>query len=189
MNAMVIVGALVAGDGLGMLMWPYWIQSMVIGYYSVRRIQKLQAFKTDGLQINGQYVDPTPATQRSTWRFFIVHYGLFHLVYAVFLLGMIARPAAEPSAWAPLWLATAFVGFMVSHGHSHREHVASDLRHTRNIGTLMFIPYVRIVPMHLTIIFGAMLGNGIGILLFGALKTVADVAMHKIEHRMLQGAA
>ena len=71
---------------------------------------------------------------------------------------------------------------------SHREHVASDLRHTRNIGTLMFIPYLRIIPMHLTIILGAVLGSGGGLLLFGALKTVADVVMHKVEHRMLQGA-
>jgi hypothetical protein len=89
--------------------------------------------------------------------------------------------------WSAVWLVATFVGFMVSHGQSHREHVDSDLRHTRNIGALMFIPYLRIIPMHLTIIFGALLGNGGGVLLFGALKTAADVAMHKVEHRMLQG--
>jgi hypothetical protein len=67
--------------------------------------------------------------------------------------------------------------------------VDADLRGTPNIGTLMFVPYIRIIPMHLTIILGVMLEDGLGLLLFGSLKTVADVAMHKVEHRMLQGTA
>jgi hypothetical protein len=49
----------------------------------------------------------------------------------------------------------------------------------------MFTPYVRIVPMHLTILLGATLGSGKGLLLFGVLKTLADVVMHVIEHRRL----
>jgi len=44
-----------------------------------------------------------------------------------------------------------------------------------------------VIPMHLTILGCAFLGAGGGVLLFGALKTVADVAMHKTEHRLLQG--
>lgn len=209
MNVGVIVGALVAGDGLLMLMWPYWMQSLVIGYYNVRRMQKLREFSTDGVKMNDRPVDPTPATRRNMWMFFVVHYGGFHFVYMIFLAVFTSDGAATGTVpvtnadtgevmqfatgrmpdWSAIWLAATFVGFMVSHGQSHREHVASDLRHTRNIGTLMFIPYLRIIPMHLTIILGAVLGSGGGLLLFGALKTAADVAMHKVEHRMLQGAA
>lgn len=183
MNVAVIIGAWVSGEGLVMLMWPYWIQSLVIGYYNVRRMQKLQRFSTSGLKIDGQTVDPTPATQRKTWVFFIMHYGFFHFGYMVFLFAM--SPEVF-SGGAALWIAVTAVGFLVSHGQSHREHVHADLRGTPNIGTLMFVPYIRIIPMHLTIIFGMMLGNSVGILLFGALKTVADVAMHKVEHKLLQ---
>ncbi len=183
MNAVVLVGAWVSGDGVVMLMWPYWIQSLVIGYYNVRRIQKLQRFSTDGFQINNQSVLPTPETQRKTWVFFTIHYGIFHFGYMVFLFTFSQGGVAD---WSPLWFAVTAVGFVISHGQSHREHVDADVRGTPNIGTLMFIPYIRIVPMHLTIILGAMLANGLGLLLFGALKTVADVAMHKVEHHMLQ---
>ena len=50
----------------------------------------------------------------------------------------------------------------------------------------MFTPYLRIVPMHLTIIFGGLMAHtNAGLLLFGVLKTVADVAMHAVEHRRL----
>jgi len=52
----------------------------------------------------------------------------------------------------------------------------------------MFFPYIRIVPMHLTIIFA---GNAIEqgstitglMVLFLLLKTAADAIMHWIEHR------
>lgn len=192
MNVAVVVGALIAGEGPLWLMWPYWMQSVVIGYYNVRRIQKLQHFSTDGLKINGSSVDPTPGTRRQTWIFFTVHYGFFHFGYAMFLLSGSFTPsgAVAPSAgaeWDWLWYAAAFVGFMVSHGQSHREHVEADLAGTSNIGTLMFMPYMRIIPMHMTIIFGSMLGGGrLALLLFGCLKTLADVGMHKVEHRMLQ---
>jgi hypothetical protein len=182
-----------------MLLWPYWIQSVVIGYYNVRRIQKLQRFSTDGLKINGSAVDPTPSTRRQTWMFFNVHYGFFHFGYLIFLLafsaGAMETGSEMPadlgtleglSQWNALWIAATAIGFLVSHGQSHREHVDADLRGTPNIGTLMFVPYIRIIPMHLTIILGAMLGDGLGMLLFGGLKTAADVAMHKVEHHLLQ---
>ncbi|WKW11422.1 DUF6498-containing protein [Pseudogemmatithrix spongiicola] len=196
MNVFVAIGALVSGDGMLMLMWPYWIQSVVIGYYAMRRIQKLERFATDNFKINGAAVDPTPQTRRKVWTFFLLHYGFFHLVYFMFLgafsaagvMGEVMATADAPSPWAPFWYGATLVGFLVSHGESHREHVAADLRGRPNIGTLMFVPYIRIVPMHLTIIFGAMLGGTVGLLLFASLKTAADVAMHKVEHRMLQGA-
>jgi hypothetical protein len=39
--------------------------------------------------------------------------------------------------------------------------------------------------MHLTIVFGAVALDATGILLFGGLKMVADVAMHLTDHRLL----
>ena len=49
----------------------------------------------------------------------------------------------------------------------------------------MFTPYLRIIPMHLTIILGATLGGGAGLIVFGILKTIADAIMHVIEHKRL----
>lgn len=208
MNAAIVGWAVLSGEGLLLLMWPYWIQSVVIGYYNVRRMQKLQVFLTDGVEFNGSPVQPTPGTRRQMWVFFTAHYGFFHLGYFVFLMafsssgmmdGTVPITNTETGAVMlmavgrvrpldSIWFVAAFVGFMVSHGASHREHVEADLRNAPNIGTLMFLPYLRAIPMHITIIIGAVLGGGMaGVLLFGALKTVADVAMHKVEHRMLQG--
>jgi len=55
----------------------------------------------------------------------------------------------------------------------------------RNIGTVMFAPYARIVPMHLAIIFGGFVNYhpGLTLGLFQRLKTVADVFAHLVQHR------
>jgi hypothetical protein len=63
--------------------------------------------------------------------------------------------------------------------------VQADLRNNPNIGTLMFLPYARIIPMHLTIVLALPLGGG-ALWFFVLLKTAADVIMHKVEHRLLQ---
>ena len=56
-----------------------------------------------------------------------------------------------------------------------------------NVAALMFVPYLRIVPMHLTIVFGISRAHStVGLLFFGGLKTVADMAMHYVEHARLQ---
>ena len=76
------------------------------------------------------------------------------------------------------------LAFALNHFWSYRYNRDVDRQGTPNIGTLMFTPYVRILPMHLTILTGGLLGKGL--LLFGGLKILADVVMHLIEHAQLQ---
>ena len=49
---------------------------------------------------------------------------------------------------------------------------------------MMFFPYARIVPMHLTIIFGSTdWGQRQSLALFLFLKLLADVIMHIVERK------
>lgn len=206
-NAFTLGAALWQDWGVLQLMWPFWIQSLVIGWYARKRILKLGAFSTDGLTMNDRPVPPTPASQRGVANFFALHYGGFHLGYLVFLVLMTTtsdaagfitvtnestgvRSLVEVGRVHPFdfaIFAALGIGFWQTHRASHREHVAADLGQSPNLGTLMFMPYARIVPMHLTLVFGFMLDTG-ALWLFVLLKTSADVVMHKLEHRML-GAA
>lgn len=208
-NAITIALAWWSGGGLLVLLWPYWIQSVVIGFFAQRRLRMLKEFSVEGLKINGRPATNTPGTAKWTANFFVVHYGLFHVVYALFLTTFTVAPAAQgiiPSfddatgsfresllgglrGLDFLYVAVSALSFAWTHAQSFRENVAADTRGKPNLGTLMFLPYARIVPMHLTIIFGTIIGGGTaGLLLFGGLKTAADVIMHKVEHRLLQRA-
>ena len=172
-----------------LLLWPYWLQSLVIGWYSRQRILALDRFSTEGFTVNNRAVAATEATKRMTAKFFAFHYGGFHLAYLVFLLALSFSDqfgrAPEAGDWG--WCALLGLSFFFSHRASHRRNLAADTRAERNIGSLMFLPYARVLPMHVAIIFGAALGGGgSAVLLFAPLKTIADIAMHVVEHRWLQ---
>ena len=163
------------------LMLLYWGQSIVIGISYVLRILALEEFSTDNFTINDRSVEPTGDTKRQVAGFFVMHFGIFHAVYFFFLmLGDGKSPPPSLDAW--FWLCMA--AFAANHLWSYRYNRELDRRGKPNIGTLMFTPYVRIVPMHVTILAGGFLGKGL--LLFGALKILADVGMHLIEHAALQ---
>lgn len=179
-NALTLAVALWQGWDPRYLMLVYWAQSVVIGVSNVFRMLALDRFSTENFRVNGRAVEPTPATKRQTAAFFAMHYGLFHALYLAFLVSEGDGPALIDG-----WFGLCAVLFAANHLYSHRYNVAIDRRGTPNIGTLMFTPYLRIVPMHLTLIFGGLFG-GFGLVLFVAMKTLADVAMHLVEHQQLR---
>ena len=172
--------ALVEQWNLSVVLWIYWGQSVVIGFFNWRRILSLRQFSTDNFTMNDHPVAPTASTRRQVAFFFLVHYGFFHLVYFVFLGA--ERGSLSRTDLAGVLACVAL--FAVNHRYSFRHHLEQDLARKPNIGTVMMFPYARILPMHLTILFGQLLGiqSARTLLFFLGLKTLADVIMHKIEH-------
>lgn len=196
-NGMVILLALFEGWSLESMMLIYWVQSVVIGIAQFFRMLMLRSFSTEGLSSNGRPVPESAQGRRSTAIFFAVHYGIFHLVYGMFLIGLggkdagagpAAQEAAAAGGWSDTgWFVLSVLGFVVGHGYSFFQNVRADLERRPNLGVMMFLPYARIVPMHLVILLGGQAGDGVGMmLLFSGLKTGADYVMHIVEHRVLQ---
>jgi uncharacterized protein DUF6498 len=95
-NALAAGMALILRWPLETLLWPYWIQSVIIGWYSRQRVLALKSFSTDGLTMNDQPVPETVASLRKVAGFFTLHYGFFHAVYLAFLV----QRSAALSTWA-----------------------------------------------------------------------------------------
>ncbi len=193
-NLAAIAVAVVQNWDLRPLLIVYWAQSVIIGFFNFIRIIKLKDFSTEGLTSNGKRVTEDAKGKWSTAIFFLVHYGFFHFGYAIFIgaASFGKMDTADGEKWAPLQSDTvgvlvAILGFFISHAFSFRQNVKADLAGRPNLGTMMFLPYARVVPMHLTIIFGLGMGNNRwALFLFLLLKTGADVLMHKVEHRVMQ---
>jgi len=186
-NLVTIVLAVYQQWDVFVLMWVYWGQSVIIGYFNVRRIMDLKKFSTSGFMINNRPVKPTPETQRQTAVFFALHYGFFHLGYLIFL-----GTDTKVAGGFPLFNVLVCIGvFYLNHWFSYRYNREQEQERVPNIGNLMFFPYIRIIPMHLMIVAGVtVLGGSTGALIvFLLLKTAADVAMHVIEHVMARAAA
>lgn len=199
-NLLTLLAAWWFGWSLFDLLWPYYLQNLVIGWYASRRIRALQQFSTDGFAINGRTVAPTLASRNRTATFLLIHYGIFHAGYLVFLLGLAfmvsSQPAGDGEVAASLELPgpgdyalylLLGISFWLGQRQAHAEQVQLDRGYRPNLGALTFLPYLRVLPMHLTLIFGVVLG-GAGPLLFGLLKTAADLAMHVAERRILRRA-
>ncbi|KGQ18422.1 hypothetical protein LF41_717 [Lysobacter dokdonensis DS-58] len=182
-NVATLAAALVFHWPAGWLLWPYWIQSVVIGWYARKRMLALYRFSTEGFTSNDQPVPENAQGKRSTANFFTLHYGFFHLAY----LGFLCAEHPLEAGWDLIVLAACAASFVLSQRQTYAVQHDADLRGRPNLGTLMFVPYLRVLPMHLSIIIGTALGGGTGLmLLFTALKTASDVGMDAVDRRLAE---
>ena len=184
-NLATIAFAILEHWNIRTVLWLYWWQSVVIGFFNVVKILLLREFTTENFKLGNTPARPTTGTKVFTAFFFLFHFGFFHLIYAIFLSsGLFGRsaPATHAPAFFDLNLAIFFANglftFLVS-----KEWAAPH----QNIGTVMFAPYYRIVPMHLTIIFAGFFGPGAILYFFLLLKTGSDLISHVLSRRINTG--
>lgn len=179
-NVFVLGLALLLDWRLVDMMLVFWLQSVAIGVSYFLRILALKSFSTKDFRVGGKAVEPTTSVKIRTAFFFLVHFGIFHVAYLGFIL---AGDFGEPRLGLDLMIGGA--AFAANHAYSYRYHRDRDRQGAPNIGSLMATPYLRVIPMHMTIIFGSVISTGAGVLLFGVLKTIADALMHQAEHRII----
>jgi len=166
------------------IMWVYWLQSVIIGIFNFIRILQLKEFSTEGFRINNRPAEPTEHTKKFTAFFFLLHYGFFHFGYMAFLLaGPLSAGTAGAMGSGFKYILPAALLFFFNHFFSYFYNRPRDTK-KQNIGTLMFYPYARIIPMHFMIAFFSVYGGSL--VLFLGLKTLADVIMHIVEHNLLR---
>jgi hypothetical protein len=179
-NGLTLVMALILKWPLALVIWPYWIQSIIIGWYARKRMLALKKFSTEGFTSNDQPVPENEKGKRSTASFFVLHCGFFHVAYLLFLLGT----AKLDSAWDAFWIVVCGFSYVFAQRKTFEQQIAFDTLEKPNLGKLMCLPYLRILPMHLTIIFGMVGGSTFSILFFMALKTIADILLDKFDHNI-----
>lgn len=184
-NLLIILFVVLENQSVLSVLWVYWFQSVIIGVFNFAKIISLKDFTVDGLKMNGHLLTKSRSAKVGVAVFFLIHYGFFHLVYAVFLSAFISiREISTGGINFSFILLTSMV-FAVNYlGEfiftSRREQGA-----IQSLPKLMMAPYKRIIPMHLTIIlsgfvlaggvFTAGNSNMIILLIFTGLKTFIDV--------------
>jgi len=186
-NIVSILLALIFGFELSALVWVYWAESVIIGFWTVA------ALIYAGLRISRKQAG-FAFTMLFFVGFFLIHYGMFHLGYLVFLATL---PWFTPTMGMLPYLGLTSAIFFLSHGFSFYVNSVKRTEIVEGgqdmIGRIFFAPYKRIVPMHLTIIFSAFIAAllpvyaaNIGILmLFMGLKTMGDLYAHQKKHHAI----
>jgi hypothetical protein len=195
-NLLVVFFAIVDGISANEVLWIYWSQSVIIGIFNFIKMITLKDYSTEGFKQGSKQPLPTRATAISSAIFFLFHYGFFHLVYAVFLGGFSEfSNSGSSSSGTKYFLLSAgmfFISYLIEFINSRKE----ESEELPNIGFIMFAPYVRIIPMHLTIILGGFIGaagsffstntNLAIIILFIGIKTIVDLISHSIDFKLLK---
>ena len=162
----------------GMVMMLYWAQSVMIGgVFFFRMI----------LSPRSNPLETAKGIGCMPW-FFLFHYGMFHLVYLVFIT---IGTASGAHYWANsslrlffyISLLSLLAGNIIDFVRFYRQ----DKKTGYGPGSFAFAPYVRIIPMHLFIIFGG-IGNvkGWSFDYFIILKTIADILTYLVVYKPLR---
>lgn len=201
-NLLTIAMAWVFNWSLLTLLWGYWLQSVIIGFFTVLKLIRIGIISASQ-NIFGLILGFFMAG------FFAFHYGMFHLVYSIFLsamsVGIFSDQTPMPSLNTVDWTAVLIIGasFFIHHAYSFirtsffAPNVTVDPESKTgmmigDLGKTMFSPYSRILPMHMTIILGIIIiilfsftgfAEKLVITLFMLLKTGADLSSHNDEHQ------
>lgn len=176
-NVFAAVTAVRGGWDAGLILWTFWFQSVIIGIFATLKILTLRQFSTEGMRMNGHTLAPDASAKKKVALFFFFHYGFFHFIYALFLGGNFGTP--DMTVLFPVVAA-----FLVNHAVSFVMTLVGEADQVKHLGTMMFTPYYRIIPMHLIIIVGSLFAGSVWyVILFFVLKTFADVLLHMMEHR------
>lgn len=177
-NLVPLIGVVWWGWDLFSLMALYWIETGIVGFFTLLHLMLVAGW-------GALFLVP----------FFIFHFGTFMSVHMMFLWTMFGSAWATQAGGAlaavhtiviekGLWIAIA--GLFFSHGVSFYLNVLRKGQAKRGAirpQDVMMRPYGRVIVMHLTIIFGAVLATVFqtslaAFVLLIALKTAADVASH-----------
>jgi hypothetical protein len=153
--------------GFVTVVWVYWFQNIIIGLFNFIDLLTIKKFDGSTLKLNDEPV--TPANKGCMAWFFLVHFGGFHLGYLVFLFIQFRITAIDTN-----FLLLAVLAFMAEAIVSFIRRKQQEKNTLINIGSLFFLPYLRIVPMHLMILLPAFLNLQPSIV-FLVLKTIADL--------------
>jgi len=166
-------------DNFDTIVWLYWGQSALIGLFNFLDILTVKDIIPGSMSFNHQPIQNNKGGKGCAAFFFLFHYGFFHFVYLIFIVVQTKKLGSIDFGFILLGLAALCLDLIIVFMRHKRE---QQVR-ASNIGTMFFLPYLRIIPMHLMILGPAFL-NWRASTIFLILKTFADIITYLITSRL-----
>ena len=216
-NLIPLYGVLYWGWDTFQLLMLYWMETVIIAFWTIRRIARLPVDQLGTIKVNGK---EKAATHNTLCGFFALHAGMFIFVHLVFLWVLFSGDwLKKVHGFASffdelliangLWLALIFmfvsgwIAYLASTSQGYPRAMERGLYPKKKIapatdasadsvGSIVGGLYVRIVIMQIAIIAGAMLASSYGsmapLLIVIGFKTLADMAASIRGSSALKGA-
>lgn len=182
-NFIPIIGVLFYGWSIPTILFLYWVESGVIGFFNIFKMLLAQGSDSEIVRLKdaaffekyGKYV---------MIPFFMIHYSGFMLGHWAFIYGIFGSTIQSNRNFL-LTLLVMFISHEISfivNFIGRQEYLSISTQ------AQMVQPYKRIVVMHLTIIFGSWLSIALkapvgAVLIMIGIKTFLDLQAHLKEHR------
>ena len=177
-NLLPLLGVTYWGWDLGALLYLYWLESLVVGIFNIAKILN---------------AGPGTENRYGVSLFFVIHYGLFWVVHGVFLISALLPRFAEYSSsetgfegLAAINLKWVLLSMIAAHAMSYViDFLRTPQTERRSPIFQMFIPYGRVMVMHVVILLGAFYlasqSQDWGVLLlFTVLKILMDLFTYRL---------
>lgn len=209
MNLVPLIGVVLFGWDAGTIIFLYWLENVLIGILNIPKLLSCRGYvprSGEEIKIRQELSEATGVFAQSQAAdggrvpigallflavFFSVHYGIFcfgHYMFIQSLFEGMPKFSELPTALAGGFLLWSLLGLALSHSVSMIINFYGKKEYlTRSANVQMFLPYTRIIVLHMVIIFGGFLAlvfnEGLGILIMLVIiKTVVDLFAHQVEH-------
>lgn len=204
-NVVPMAGAIFFGWEVFDILLLYWFETAIIGVYFIGKLFVIVSHSAIP-QIGSKHPATALIQPGSPVRtvggllaagFFIMHYGGFMTVHLVFLFAMFGPPLMSGvTGFFSLDILLQGIGTVglgiaalaVSHGISFIRNFVQQQEFTKTtLRQVLFMPYQRIIIMHLTLIASAFVVSYFdeplfGLLIMIVLKIITDIYSHLREH-------
>jgi len=150
------------------VIFTYYLQSLLVGVFHFFRL------------LSHRNIPNQPSSKKGALFssfFFLFHYGGFHLAYAFFLLMLMGK---IPGYVDFIWVGFSLISILTSSLLETRRLIKKDKEKQTISGFIFFIPYVRIIPIHLFIMLSFTYFEPTKFLYFLLMKTGADIITYFI---------
>lgn len=182
-NSVPLLGVIFFNWSLFNVLFLYWAENLVIGFYNVLKMSKAQ-----GIDSGKSIIEPKELNRKSYLiPFFIFHYGMFTLVHGIFLVSIFGL-----SNIFSISILIGIVSLFISHGISYiGNFIQKEEYKIVSPGTLFGQPYSRILIMHVVVLFSGFVIQRfdlpiLSVVLLVILKTITDLKLHQLEHKKFQ---
>ena len=203
-NLIPIIGVLFFNWNLFIIIFLYWAESGIIALYNIIKMALLKEGGIGGIE----RVIQSPLL----WKFvkilnkvillpfFIIHFSGFMFGHLVFIFALFSKDSGFSVSFKNFFdilkiIYPALITIFISHGISFYKNFILGKEYKKiTTSEQMFLPYKRIVVMHITII-----ASGFTVVIFGSsqyaiillivVKTIVDLFSHLNEHKKKQSDA
>lgn len=194
-NLFLMVMAIILGWKTYDQMMVFWCENLVIGFYTVFKIPFCKMVDPEQY---AHYVVPPKYIRIVIIPFFLLHFLLFCALHLVFINMMFA---SETEAYAEVHQASLFpeinreamlyaiIALLINHGVSYFVNFIGRKEYLKfKIDEMMFVPYRRLVFVHLIVLaFGILVSitgasSAAMVVIFFLTKIWIDFRRHKVEH-------